>query len=139
MGDITVTAASALKSARGITEEGIAGATITAGQPLYADASASGTLKPADALTAAKAAVVGIALNGAGTGQPVEYLVSDPDYVAGGTVAVGQVYVVSATGGGIALESDITSTQFVTVIGIGKTATTIALACDPRFRGPAHA
>ena len=46
----------------------------------------------------------------------------------GATVAVGQTYVVSATAGGIALESDIGSGVFMSLIGIGISTSQIKLA-----------
>jgi hypothetical protein len=71
------------------------------------------------------AVAVGIALNDAADGQPISYLVSggiDP----GATVAVGTVYVVSANAaGGIAPVSDLASTEYVTILGVGVTTSRI--------------
>ncbi len=74
MAAISVTATSVLKGTGCTTARGIAGASITAGQPLWKDSSASDVLKLADAnLSADAATVVGISLHAAGIGQPIEY------------------------------------------------------------------
>ena len=76
MGDLTVTAAKvgAVDPAKSDLRAGIAGVTITAGQVLYQIA-ASGKLGLADEDASAEASqVVGIALNGGGAGQAIEYI-----------------------------------------------------------------
>ena len=97
MVNISVSAASVLKGAGAKTNVGTAGATITAGQPLYMVNREPDTLRLADAnLSAAAAAVVGIALHGAFSGQPIEYVVEDGDFTPGATLTVGRVYVLRA-------------------------------------------
>ena len=49
MADVSVTAASVVKTATTIFGIGVAGGTVTAGQPVYQDTTASNKLKPADA------------------------------------------------------------------------------------------
>jgi hypothetical protein len=127
MADVSITAASVVKSAGGKVKVGTAGATITAGQPLYADSSDSGKLKLAKCTSVAESDVVGIALHGASSGQPVSYLEQDDDFVAGGTLTVGQTYVLSATAGGIAPIADLASTNYVTILGVAKTASVLKL------------
>src|SRR3954467_13132210 len=103
MANLTVTAASVLASSTALKLQGIAGETITAGQPLYKNATASNRLKLADAnASAATSAVVGIALNSASAGQPVTYVYDDNAFTPGATLTVGQAYCVSATAGAIA-------------------------------------
>lgn len=107
---------------------GIAGATITAGQALYLDA-LSNTLKLAQCDGAlAEAACVGIALHGALAGQPVKYQSEGP-ITTGATAAatVGTVYCVAAAAGSITPNADIASTNFVSILGVGKTAAIINL------------
>lgn len=129
MANLAITAANVLASATAIRGAGIAGATITAGQPLYADASDSNKLKPADAnVSAATAAVVGIALNGGAAGQPINYVVSDPNFISGGAMAVGTVYAVSATAGSMNPVADQATGDFSTVCMIAKTASGAVLA-----------
>lgn len=121
MTDISVTAANVVASNAAVRKRGIAGATITAGQTLYADSAASYVLKLADNdASAATAVIVGIALNGAAAGQPVEYVVEDPDFTPGATVAAGTIYVASSTAGGIAPAADLGQGDYCTVLFVGK-------------------
>lgn len=134
MADLTVTAANVAKVS-GNVRHGTAGATITAGQVVYFDASA-GTWKlaVADGIGAATAATagsggLGIALHGAASGQPltVQY---DGVINPGATVTVGVIYCASpATAGGIAPSADVSSldNDYVTILGVGTTAAQITL------------
>lgn len=65
------TAANVVSSAGARTISGTSGATITAGMPVYRDASDGNKFKPAIATSEAAAAVVGIALCAASNGQPL--------------------------------------------------------------------
>jgi hypothetical protein len=119
MADIAITAANVAASASANKITGVAGAAITAGQPVYLDA-ATGTYKLTDAnLSAAAAAEAGIALDNAAIGQPLTIARSDPSFTLGGTVAAGAVVVLSATPGGIAPVADLASGWYTTVLGIG--------------------
>lgn len=125
MADISITAANVKPGAGAFTKTGTAGETITAGQALYIDAANDGVLKKANSATSASTAVcVGIALNGAATGQPVAYQTTGV-YTVGGTVAASVAYALSgAADGGIAPVSDITvSGEILTVLMIGISAT----------------
>jgi hypothetical protein len=80
MGDITVTAAkvAAVYPEQSEIYDGIAGATITAGQILY-KITASGKLGLADEdADAEHSQGVGVALNGGGSGQAISYLKKGP-------------------------------------------------------------
>jgi len=126
MADVSVTAANVLPLSAG-TSTGIAGAAITAGQTLYADSANGNVLKLADAnASAATSVVVGVALNGAATGQPVTYANSGI-YTPGFTVTVGAVYVQSATAGAIAPVADLASGYYTNVLGIGVTSSQLML------------
>jgi hypothetical protein len=122
--DISITAANVAPGSA-VIARGIAGAAITAGQAVYADAANNGIIKKANAATsAATAACVGIAVNNAAIGQPVNYVTSGV-YTVGGTVAAAVPYAVSgANDGGICPTSDITvSGEILTVLMIGISAT----------------
>lgn len=117
MADVAITAASVVPGANAVYRDGIAGATITAGQVCYVDAT-DGRVKLADANASATTAnPVGIAVNGASSGQPVRLVVEDDDFTIGGTVAKG-VYVLSATAGGIAPVADVTTGWYPVVVGV---------------------
>ncbi len=129
MADITITPGNVLPGTGARLEEGTAGGTITAGMPLYLD-SATNTLKAADANdTAAKAAAVGIALHGASSGQPLKYQVAGPITI-GGTAVVGTIYCVSENAGGVAPHTDLGANEYVTVLGVGISATQIKMSIN---------
>lgn len=107
-----------------VTDEGIAGVTITAGQSLYKDLSNAGKLALADADVEASSIFEGIALHAALAEQPIEYATAGLIEI-GATVAVGQFYVVSTTAGGIAPYSDLASGDYPSAIGFGMTTARI--------------
>jgi hypothetical protein len=129
MASLTITASQVLLTS-GQKILGIAGATITAGQSVYLD-TATNTWKLAQADgTAAEAGSdgVGISLNGASSGQPVE--VAGPGCIvqlgAGAAAAAGTVYIPGATAGDIAPTADVTTSgYFRTVLAIGKGSTSV--------------
>ena len=126
MADLTITAASVIAGSTATKETGTAGASITAGQVVYKDASDSGKFKLADndSATAAARTVYGIALHAASSGQPLTVLKSGPITI-GATTAVGTVYMLSSTAGGIAPVADAGSGDYVTVLGVGTSTTVI--------------
>jgi hypothetical protein len=127
MADISVTAANVVAAAGATIRQGTAGATITAGQPLYEDSTASFKLKPAQADVVAEAKCVGIALHGASNGQPVSFITAGGLNI-GATLTVGQVYVVSdAAAGGVAPYADLATGDFVTVLGVATTASNLVV------------
>jgi hypothetical protein len=131
MADVTVSAAGVAKTATTIFNTYVAGATITAGQAVYLDSAASYSAKPCIATALASSQAIGIALNGAATGQPVQVAQAGDLTFTGTTFLLGTVYVVSANAGGIAPCADLdasTATNYGTVLGIASTATNLKLA-----------
>jgi len=125
MTDVSITAANVQKEAGTGFSEGVAGASVTAGQVLYEDATDSHKLKLADAnASQATSRAVGIALHAAAAGQPLKYLREGPITI-GATLVVGQVYIVSATPGGIAPVSDLATGWFTGILGIAIDADTL--------------
>jgi hypothetical protein len=104
-------------------KDAIAGATITAGQVVYSDDSDSGRIKLADANgTAAQANVLGIAAHGASADQPIRVIISDPSFRPGATLSLTeQIYILSATPGGIAPASDATTGWVKVVLFVANT------------------
>lgn len=131
MADLTITAANCVVDTAEpyvIDYSTWAGATITAGQVVYKDSTDSDALKLADAdLSEAAADAYGVALVGASDGQPCPVLRRGLVTI-GGTVAVGTRYVVSATAGAIAPETDLTTGDYDTTVG--RATTTAKLAVD---------
>lgn len=126
MADLTITAANVVAGSGAKIVHGTAGASVTAGQVLYEDASDSNKLKLADndSATAAVRSPVGIALHAAASGQPLSYLAKGPITI-GATTAVGTVYCLSSTAGGICPSADIATGDYNTIIGIGTSTTVI--------------
>lgn len=109
---------------------GVAGVAITQGQSLYVDTSNGNVLKLYDANVSSPVNVfAGIALNAASTGQPVDYVFSDPTFTFGGTVLQGDTIWGSPTAGGITKTiGDLIATTKVTVLGIATSTTTMNLS-----------
>lgn len=125
MAILTQTASSVAKvSGASVTKN--AGLAVTAGNPIYEDATDL-LLKPASSLTAATANVRGIALNSAAVGQPVTYLLSGGTITIGSSVQPGRAYFLSSTTGGICLESDLTIGDFATFLGFATSTTVLTL------------
>lgn len=125
MADYSITAASVRAGTAATVRAGTAGATITAGQPVYIDSAASNQIKPARANADTTSRAVGIALNGAASGQPVDYISKDDDFTVGAaSMAIGDILIVSAgAAGGIAPASDATTGTYVTILGVAKSTT----------------
>jgi len=119
---ISITPASVV-GLEGDKEQRIAGGTITAGQVVRLSGAA---VIAAVNDTSANAAAYGIALNGGGSGQPIS-VQKGGDITIGGTVAVGKIYALG-TAGGIIPVDDIAGSEFVTIIGVGISATAIRLS-----------
>ena len=131
MADLAITAANVVRGAGAKIEAGIAGGTITAGQTVYKDpADDKFKLADADAGTATVRTTRGIALNGAALNQPlsVQY---EGRIAIGAAVASGGIYVQSDTPGGIMPAADLESGDYVTVLGIGVSATEVDLLIHP--------
>lgn len=136
MADISVTASAVLASSDATTESGVAGATITAGQVVslntttgkyvLADADgASGIDRPR-----------GIALNGASDGQPLK-IVKAGDVTFNAALTAGVTYYLSPTPGGIAPRADVLTGDVVSVLGVAKSTTVLAL--NLQYSGTASA
>jgi hypothetical protein len=132
MAALTVTATQVLPGAAADTippvfETAIAGAAITAGQPVYLDA--AGLYQPADSDSSAlTATVVGMALNGAAAGQPVRVQTAgDVTMGAGAAPAVGTLYCVGPTAGDVVPVADLANPSRVSLIGVGIAGNKIRL------------
>jgi hypothetical protein len=142
MADLSQTAASVKRGSTTTPTQNVQyGETITQGQPLYR--ATDGKWYRCDANDGvAKAVVGGIALTPgvADEGGTIALPSSTPGASLvnlGATLAVGTPYGVSATVGAIAPIADITSTQFVSIIGIATT--TAVLSFMPSISNTAKA
>ncbi|MBW8814032.1 MAG: hypothetical protein JF588_11460 [Caulobacterales bacterium] len=127
MADIAITAANVVSGANAVTEQGLAGAAITAGQLVYKEA-ATGKYKlsDADSATAEVRGVRGVALNNAAAGQPLT-VQTKGQITIGGTLTVAAAYFASATAGAIAPVADMTTGKYPTFLGFGITASILDL------------
>lgn len=127
MVDISVTSANVDPGANAVIKHGYAGEAITAGQAIYKSATDGLIyLGDADSATDAVQDCDGIAVNSAAANQPVAYQESGQIDI-GGTVTVGEIYVLSGTAGGVAPEGDLATGDKVVIIGVGVTSTDILL------------
>lgn len=129
MADISITAASVLASATAvIRREYTAGATITAGQLVYLNASNQWVLADANAAATGNGItdLRGIALNGASSGQPLSVCVEDSDFTPGGTLTNGSAVYGSNTAGGITHDVP-GSGAYPVSLGVAKSASKMNL------------
>lgn len=137
MADLTITASLVLPGTNPAYLDGTAGATITAGQSVYQDASDSNKFKLADANASATTAnAKGVATHGASAGQPLR-VQNGGGIDLGATLAVGRIYVVSANAGGIAPQSDLATGWYTTILGIATTTSNLEMLT--RAGGAAYA
>lgn len=127
MADLSVTAASCVPVAPYTLKYGIAGATITAGKPLYLD-SATNTWKLADSNGASDEIrkATALALTGSSAGQPVAYM-TEGDVTLGATMTAGVAYYLSDTAGGICPVADLGAGEYPCLIGIANSTTVLRL------------
>lgn len=126
MADLTITAASVIAGANSKKHSGTAGATITAGQVVYQDATGKFLLADADSAAAAARDPFGISLNGASDGQPL-VVHKGGDITIGATLTPGAEYVLADEPGAIGVRSDLATGDYVVVVGIAKSASVLAV------------
>lgn len=128
MADLTITAASVLPLTGAKKARGLAGATITAGQAVYRDASTGKyLLADSDSATAPVRELYGIALNGASDGQPIE-VQTGGDITIGATLTAGTTLYLSPTAGGICPLADIQVGDYYSIVGIAISTSVLRLA-----------
>lgn len=128
MTDIAITAGNVVSSSGAVTENGFAGAAITAGQTVYRDS--AGLYQLADSNGAAALRVPrGIALNSAGANQPLA-VQSRGDINIGATLTAGVTYYLSDTPGGICPLADVGSGEYACIIGIAKTTAILSIGIN---------
>lgn len=129
MADLVITAANVVPASTATRKTGTAGEAITAGMPVYIDASDNYKLKKADDTTAAKSAAVGIACNDAAAGQPLSY-VEEGDLAVGAVLTVGVAYGLSDNAGKIRPLSDNASGDYVTKLGLATTTSNLRVKVE---------
>lgn len=128
MSDITIDVANTRLGTGTQLETVTAGETVSFGEPVYQDAADASEYKRCDASTSGTAKCDGIAWGYAGDGEQFMLLkVSAGTVNLGATLTKGTAYVVSATTGGIAPASDLSSGDFVSVLGVATSTTELML------------
>lgn len=133
--DVTITSVTPSSSAAGINRTHIAGEALSVGNLVYRKASDLKIYKAdANSATAEVRVVYGIVVSAAASGAPCVVVTEDPALTLGATLTKGTAYVLSATAGGLAPLADMTTGDYVHVIAIGATTSTIAFnAKGPRI------
>lgn len=129
MSDLSITASQVQAGTNADFFDGTAGATVTAGQPVYLDAT-DNLLKLADAdASLAKANVKGIALHGASLGQPLRTQTDGTLTLgAGAAPVVGKVYKLGLTAGSWSPIEDMDAGgQYDTNLGVGMATNAVKL------------
>lgn len=128
MADLSITAANVATQSDTVKEYGVAGEALTAGQAVYKKA-ADGKWYKADcnSATAEVRVAGGVCLTGSASGQPCA-VATGGTLGIGATVAVGVVYYLSGTAGGIRPVADNTTGDYVQAIGIGTTTAILRLS-----------
>lgn len=126
MTDLVITAANVLPGAGALFEDGLAGATITAGQVCYRDTDQSYKLADADGGSTLIRTPRGIAMNGASAGQPLR-IQKQGEITIGATTVANTQYYLSNTAGGICPLADVGTGEYMSTIGLAKSTTVIVL------------
>jgi len=127
MADLSITATNVLVIS-GTPSTKKAGENITAGELVYPFNSTH--MKLAVNTNATVAAISGIALNNATTGQCVSYLGAGTIALGAASVTVGETYCVSNTSGKICPIADIGSGENLTYFGYGATTANITISIE---------
>ena len=128
MTDIVITPASVIAGSDANLEHGYAGEAIVAGKVVFKD-SASKRYKLADNNATTPPEIRrpnGIALNGAGTGQPVTILESGTVTI-GGTLVANTAYYLGDTPGGICPVADLSPGEYPALLGLSTSTTVLAV------------
>ena len=125
MADLTITAANVRAGNRAAVKHGTAGATVTAGQPVYLEG-ATDTYKLADnnSATAEVRSPDGIALHASLANQPLAVLSGGPITI-GATLTPGVAYYLSDTPGGICPVADLASGEYPVILGMAISTTVL--------------
>lgn len=129
MADLTITAANVVSGSGAATQQGVFGATVTAGQVVYSDANGLWQLADNDSVTATARHAVGIALNGGAINQPAVVQTAGPITI-GATLTAGTDYYLSANPGGICPRTDLVTGKTVCLLGLAASTTVLNIGIE---------
>lgn len=115
----SITAASVLPTAGVAPKTITAAVAVTQGQVIAKDADKKAILADANGSALAKVPI-GIAVNSAAAGQPLQYVEEDDTFSPGFTPTAGEFYILSSTAGGICAVGDSASGWVGALLGIGS-------------------
>jgi len=124
MADLTVVAADVVADYQAKIKTAVAGEAISAGEALYVKAADDELYLAKHDGTEAEAEAVGIAVADAADAATVTYI-SEGELALGAVLTKGVVYGLSATYGAVAPITDTGSADYVTVLGVAKSASTL--------------
>lgn len=126
MADLTITESQVVPATSNLTKYKSASA-LAVGDVVYE--SSAGIVTKADSSTAAKAAAKGLCVSSCSAANQHVVVQTGGSITlgAGAAPAAGQVYVVSSNAGKIAVESDVGSGAYVTILGVGSGSNAIKL------------
>jgi hypothetical protein len=123
MANLSQTAGNVKLKSNGPYGSAVAGESLTQGQPIYLSSSQAFRCDNNDG--ANKAACVGIVLTPATVGQTFLYALPGSSVDLGATLTIAETYIVSATVGAIAPIADLASTNYLTILGVARDASTL--------------
>lgn len=127
MADLTITAANVVPGTDSNQAVGIAGETITAGKAVYLSSTTNKwMLADNNHATAEVRQAKGVALTGSSASQPI-VVHKGGDLTIGATMTNGAAYYLSDTAGGICPVADLTTGEYVCLLGIAKSTTVLAV------------
>jgi len=127
MVDLVVTPANVIAGSNAQRLNGVAGVAILAGQLIYKDKTTTKyLLADNNAVDPLARTPLGVALHAASPNQPIA-LQTSGDITIGATLAAGTDYFLSGTPGGICPRADVVSGMNVTLIGLAKSTTVLAI------------
>lgn len=125
MTDLVITAANVVAGNTATIVSGFAEAAITAGQVVYLNPTTGKyNLADVNSATAAVRNAVGIALNNAANGQPIDVCTKGPVTI-GAAILAGVAYYASGTPGGIRPVADNVTGDYTCLLGIGASTTVL--------------
>ena len=125
MADVTQTAANFRINASGSRKKEVqAGETVTPGMPLYENA--DGKYYKSAATSATLAASKGVCKDYGDADDYVD-IVQQGELDMGGTLVLGEIYLVSSTAGGIMPSGDLTTGEFGHILGMASAAGNLKL------------
>lgn len=134
MAAVSITASSFVPSSQAkYIRDQVSGEALTAGQPVYKNA--SGVWVKAQGNATGTYVSAGLAAQTVGAGVQFDVLEKDPALVLGGTLTEGVAYCVGATASGtIEPLADLGSGEFVHLIGLGVSSSVLALDCTTALK-----